>query len=388
MMSRSKRNAIQQTFWNFVNSEQSGGLILILCAIAALIISNSPLNTEWFNLWEYKVGPEFLHLKKNLLHWVNDGLMTIFFLLVGLEIKREIIEGELSTPKKALLPIVAALGGMIIPAFVYSVVNYNSNSSNGWGIPMATDIAFALGVLSLLGKRVPFSLKILLTALAIVDDLGAIVVIAIFYTKEIYFQYLFLGFGIVFLLSIFNWLKVNSMAVYLIFGVVLWYLFLKSGIHATISGVLLAFTIPLGKGREISTLETLEHFLHKPVAFFIMPLFALANTGLIFDTDLPTLAKSTLSMGVFLGLFLGKPIGIITFTFLANKTNLIKLPSGCTWLQIIGVGFLAGIGFTMSIFITLLAFDDINFQNYAKISILVASVVAGLTGFLIMKKAT
>jgi Na+:H+ antiporter, NhaA family len=367
--------------------EEGQGVLLILCAVAALIISNSSWNEGWFRFWETETGPAGLGLHKSILHWVNDGLMAIFFLLVGLEIKKEIIEGELSSLKKAFLPIAAALGGMIFPALVYVLFNLGKSSISGWGIPMATDIAFALAVLALLGKRVPVSLKIMLTALAIVDDLGAIVVIAIFYSNDIAFSYLAMAGGAFLILLLLNKAGVKSIALYLLIGVALWYFMLKSGVHSTIAGVLLAFSMPLGKDELSSTAEKLLHLLHTPVNYFIMPLFALANTGFIVEAGFTEAVSSPASLGIIAGLVLGKPAGIFLFSWLSVKFGLAHIPSGATMKQLLGIGFLGGIGFTMSIFISLLAFGNPEMQAFSKIAILAASVIAGITGFFLLKGA-
>ncbi len=381
-----KKSSITKAINDFVQTEQSGGLVLICCAIIALIFSNTSLNHSWFNFWELEFGFAPLGLHKSLLHWVNDGLMAIFFLLVGLEIKRELVEGELSSIKKSMLPIFAACGGMIAPAVIYSLINLRAETINGWAIPMATDIAFALGVLSLLGDRIPFSIKIMLTALAIVDDLGSIVVIGLFYSEDIFTIFLFAAAGIFGLLLIMNKFGVTSVILYLITGLFLWYFTLKSGIHASISGVLLAFSIPLGKGEIDSAAEKLIHFIHKPVSFFIMPVFALANTGFIIHAKFDEVATSLVSLGVLAGLYLGKPLGIFLASWLAIKMRWADLPANAGWNHLLGAGFLGGIGFTMSIFISLLAFTDTNIQGFAKIAILVASVLSGLTGFLILTR--
>jgi NhaA family Na+:H+ antiporter len=311
--------------------------------------------------------------------------MTIFFLLIGLELEREIYAGELSNIKNALLPIFAALGGMIVPAGLYLFLNFGTDTQSGAGIPMATDIAFAIGILSLLGKNVPISLKIFLTALAVIDDLGAILVIAIFYTKDIVWSNLLLSLGIFVILSVMNRLKVHNLIPYLTLGVVMWYFMLNSGVHATITGVLLAFAIPFGNGNKKSTSYILQHFLHKPVAFFILPLFALANTAIILNSDWHYALSHNYTLGIALGLIVGKPVGIWLFSFLAVKLKISQLPSDLNWKSIFGVSFLGGIGFTMSIFITLLAFSDAEHINNAKIMILVSSLLAAIFGLLYLK---
>lgn len=366
-------------FAEFFESEKSGGLLLIACTLISLALTNSGLGETYLHFWHTPFAGHPIEF------WINDGLMVIFFLLVGLELEREIYIGELSDVKNALLPIFGALGGMLIPAGIYLFFNYGTSTQSGAGIPMATDIAFALGVLSLLGSRVPTSLKIFLTALAVIDDLGAIIVIAIFYTKNLSWLNLSIAMGILGLLFIFNRLKVRNLIPYLIGGVVMWYFMLNSGVHATITGVLLAFVIPFGNGDEKSTSFLLQHFLHKPVAFFILPLFALANTAIILDLDLKEIVTAHYSMGIALGLIVGKPLGIFAMSLIAVKTGICKLPEDLNWRTIFGVGFLGGIGFTMSIFVTLLAFEDVTIINHAKIIILLSSLIAGLVGFFALK---
>ena len=313
--------------------------------------------------------------------------MTIFFLLIGLELERELYGGELSNFKNAALPIFGALGGMLIPAGVFLVFNWGTQTQNGAGIPMATDIAFAIGILSLLGKRVPTSLKIFLTALAVIDDLGAILIIAIFYTKTITFLYLGGAFAIMGILFILNRKKVHHLLPYLIGGSLMWYCMLNSGVHATITGVLLAFVIPYGNGGKTTSSYRLQHFLHKPVAFFILPLFAIANTGIAIDSNWQEGLAHANPIGIMAGLIVGKPIGITLFAFLSVKLGIGSLPKELQWKQILGAGMLGGIGFTMSIFITLLAFknDGEAVITYSKIAILVASFVSGTLGFLWLK---
>ncbi|KQT17998.1 sodium:proton antiporter [Chryseobacterium sp. Leaf404] len=373
-------------FINFLKSNQSSGVLLIFCVAAALVIANSPLNENFISLLNHKIGAENLHLKYSVSTWINDGLMAIFFLLVGLEIKREILEGELATFKKASLPIFAAVGGMLVPALIFLAFNLNTDVRNGWGIPMATDIAFSLAVISLLGSKVPSSLKIFLAALAIVDDLGAILVIAFFYTDSIYLSSLFISFGIVGFLALLNFLKVKKIIFYLIPGLFLWFFLHQSGIHATIAGVLLAFTIPTNESSVIpSPLEKLEHKLHIPVNFVIMPIFALANTNIRFENGMVEELFSGLGMGIIAGLVAGKLIGINLFSFIAVKMKISALPKKSKWRHMIGVGLLAGIGFTMSIFIALLSFkNDIEIQNEAKFAVLTASVIAAVSGVLVL----
>lgn len=356
------------------------------CVVLSLLIANSPLGPGFERLLALQLGYESdaLQLRYPILLWINDGLMAIFFLLVGLEIKRELVEGELSSFKQAALPVFAAIGGMLVPAAVYTLFNLGTATANGWGIPMATDIAFAIAVITLLGKRVPLSLKVFLTALAIVDDLGAIVVIAVFYTTEMHLNYLLYAAGVFALLIVFNRMGVKNIWLYLLPGVVIWYFIHHSGIHATIAGVLTALTLPTTPDEKESPLEKLEHALVKPVNFLIMPIFALANTNITFEASMLDGLTSTLGLGIIFGLLVGKPIGIVFFSWLSVKLGISSLPTGTKWLQFVGLGLLAGIGFTMSIFIALLSFSDPDFQTQAKFAILVASVIAGISGYLFL----
>ena len=372
---------ITNYFKKFFQIAQSSGNLLIICVILSLLIANSSLGSNFQELLDFKLGSYSISL------WINDGLMTIFFLLVGLEIKREILEGELSSFKNATLPIFAALGGMLVPAAIFYFFNQGSKYENGWGIPMATDIAFSLAIISMLGKRVPVSIKIFLTALAIVDDLGAIVVIAIFYTEKIETTYLLLCGLVLFILIILNFFKVKRHIFYLSPGVFLWYFMHHSGIHATIAGVLLAFTIPTNESdTEISPLEKLEEKLHTPVNYFIMPLFALANTNIKFHNGMVDGLFTNFGYGIILGLALGKVIGINLFSFIAIKLKLSDLPNNSKWSQMLGAGLLAGIGFTMSIFIALLSYKgELEIQEEAKFAILVASAISGFMGYFLLK---
>lgn len=374
-------------FRKFFHSGKVGGIILLICVIISLAIANSGLATAFANFLATPVGftNNVIDLTYTTSAWVNDGLMAIFFLLVGLEIKRELIEGELSNLKKASLPVLAAIGGMIVPALIYFFFNKNETTASGWGIPMATDIAFALAIIALLGENVPASLKIFLAALAIVDDLGAILVIAIFYTNQIHWMYLFIAAAIFSFLLLLNYFKVTSIWFYLIPGVFLWYFVHHSGIHATIAGVLLAFTVPTNNTAVESPLEKLEHFLSVPVNFLIMPIFALANTNITFEKGMLAGLNSPLGYGIIIGLFVGKTIGVTFFSWFAVKIKLAKLPSGASWKHIMGVGMLAGIGFTMSIFIALLSFSDPFHITEAKFAILCASIIAGVVGFVFLK---
>lgn len=370
---------ITKLYKEFFESEKSGGLILILCTIISIIISNLSFGNEYLSFWETPLGGH------TIVQWINDGLMVVFFLLIGLELKREIYLGELSNIKNALLPIFAAVGGMLVPAAIFSTFNFGTETQSGAGIPMATDIAFSLGVLSLLGKRVPTSLKIFLTALAVIDDLGAIIVIALFYTKTIYWTNLFISLGIFAVLMTLNRFKIKNLLPYLAGGIVMWYFMLNSGVHATIAGVLLAFTIPCGCNDEKSSFNVLLHTLHKPVAFFILPLFALANTAILISPNIAQSLTQNYSIGIALGLIIGKPLGIFLMSYIAVTLGFSKLSEDLNWKLILGVGFLAGIGFTMSIFITILAFDSTTIINNAKLVILLASLTAGIIGLFVIK---
>lgn len=370
---------LTKLFKEFFESEKVAGLILIVCTIISLLIANSVYGADYQHFWHIDFSGHPIEF------WINDGMMAIFFLLIGLELEREIYAGELSDLKSAALPIFAALGGILIPAGLYLLFNYGTLTQSGAGIPMATDIAFALGILSLLGNRVPTSLKIFLTALAVIDDLGAILVIAIFYTKDLLLTNLFIALLVFAFLLVLNRMKIRNLIPYLIGGVVMWYFMLNSGIHATVTGVLLAFAIPFGNGDEKSTSYILQHFLHKPVSFFILPLFALANTAIVINSDIGETFSHDYSIGIALGLIAGKPLGIMLFCFTAVSMGICKLPEDLNWKSILGVGFLAGIGFTMSIFITLLAFDDQVVINNSKFIILLSSLIAGAIGFLLLK---
>jgi NhaA family Na+:H+ antiporter len=420
-------------FQQFLRQEASGGLLLLACTVLALAWANSPFASSYTALWQthVTVGLGGFILDKPLLLWINDGLMAVFFFVVGLEIKREVLGGELASLKQAALPLVAAVGGMVVPALCYVAFNLDGPGAAGWGIPMATDIAFALGVLALLGKRAPLSLKIFLTALAIVDDIGAVLVIALFYTAELSWLSLAVGTGFLAALIAVNRLGVRHPLVYLALGLGLWTAFLKSGVHATVAGVLLAMTIPsragLG-GRQFSTagrelmsefdqgagpgpglsdrqqaavqaleaasqqaespLQRLEHTLHPWVAFAIMPVFALANAGVGLGREMAAAVVHPISLGILAGLVLGKQLGILGFVWVAVKTRLVELPAGIGWRQIHGVGCLAGIGFTMSLFIAGLAFAEEQFLTVAKMGILAASLVSGVVGWLLLRGAS
>ncbi len=420
--------AIISKFKEFLQSNTIGGFLLIISAVIAIIWANSPWSESYFAIWGsyLTIGVGEFSLSKSLLHWINDGLMVIFFFFVGLEIKRELLVGELSSFSKAALPIIGAIGGMIVPALFYLALNWNTEYVRGWGIPVATDIAFALGVLAMLGKRVPIAMKVFLTALAIVDDIGAVLIIAIFYTSDLSIISLAFGAGILILLIALNIFGVKKPAIYIILGVFLWYAFLKSGVHATVAGVLLAMTIPVrSKMRKdeflnktkpyIEELESkasnnskeyfvkneqdifgyigefsvdvqsplyrIEHILAKYVAFLIMPIFALANAGVVIDAEALASAFGSVSIGIFLGLTLGKQIGIFSFSYLAVKFGWATLPSNVNWKQVYAVSMLCGIGFTMSLFISMLAFDYPSAIVQSKIGIFSASIVAGLIGY-------
>lgn len=365
-------------FKEFFDSEKAGGLILVFVTIISLLLANSSIQTDYINLWQFDIGGH------SITHWINDGLMTIFFLLIGLELEHEIYEGELKEIKDAALPIFGALGGMLVPAALFLFLNFGTETQAGAGIPMATDIAFAIGILSLLGNKVPTSLKVFLIALAIIDDLGAILIIAFFYTKTLIWTNLIIVLGIFILLVIFNRLKIRNLILYLIGGFAMWYFMLNSGVHATITGILLAFVIPFGKGKGESCSYILQHFLHKPVAFFILPIFAIANTSIAIGSNWQSVLTEMNSLGIMAGLLLGKPFGIFIFAFIGVALGLGSLPKDLKWKNIFSVAFLGGIGFTMSIFITLLAYDNEILINNSKIAVLLASVIAGILGFLLL----
>jgi Na+:H+ antiporter, NhaA family len=377
---------ISRIFLKFVENEKTGGLVLVLGTFVSIVIANSALGSHYANFWRQYLDLSLpgLVLRYNVADWVNDGLMTIFFLLVGLEIERELYKGELSGMKNALLPIVAAFGGMVIPALIHFSLNAGAPTQSGFGIPMATDIAFSLGVLSLLGKRVPVSLKVVLTALAIIDDLGAILVIAFFYVRDLSFSFLACALGIFVALIVLNRLKVNNIVVYLIAGAFMWLFMLKSGVHAAITGVLLAFAIPFRNGDKYSPSYKIEQLLNKPVPLIILPIFVLANTAIIFSPGWYLNLVDFNTVGVFAGLVLGKPLGIVLFCLVAVKTGLCKLPEDIDWRHVVGMGTLAGIGFTMSVFITNLAFTDSSLIQNSKVAVLTSSVVASIAGCLVL----
>lgn len=426
-------STILSPFDRFVQMESSSGILLILCTIVAMIWANSDYAESYHALWQlpFALGPEALHLTKPLILWINDGLMAVFFFVVGLEIKREIVAGELSSFKQAALPIGAALGGMILPAGIFLLLNQGRPGSEGWGIPMATDIAFSLGVLALLGSRIPLTIKVFLTAFAIVDDLGAVIVIAFFYSTGVQLQLLGLAAVVLGLMFLLNRMNVRAMAAYLIPGTIVWYLFLKSGVHPTVAGVLGAFAIPINplakpgdfvasmrenlalfekaknghKERLLSheqldamedlnaelekvqsPLQRLEHGMHGLVSYFIMPVFALANAGVTIEGNLLESLSRPLSINIAAGLLIGKMIGIFGFAFLTAKLLGTKLPEGVRWAHFFGVALLGGIGFTMSLFITGLAYTDAALVADAKIGILTGSLLSGILGYLFLRK--
>ena len=421
----------------FLHQEASGGILLIICSVIALVWANSPWSDSYHHLWHTYLSINIgtlLNLNYSIHHWINDGLMAIFFFTVGLEIKRELLVGELSTIEKASLPIAGAIGGMVVPAFLYIIFNIGQEGANGWGIPMATDIAFVVGIMALLGPRIPLTLKIFVLALAIADDIGAVMVIAIFYTAEISVTALIIA-GIVFIiLALLNKLGVKSLIPYTLLGIILWLAFLKSGVHATIAGVLLAFTIPassryntqkfsdkvkdlinkfdsIGDHGEnvlsnqerqtdvlaieescekvLTPLQRFEHGLHPWVAFLIIPVFALANAGVtLAGLDILAALFSQVSLGIIIGLFIGKQIGIFAFSFIAVKMKFASLPEGVNWKNLYGAGILAGIGFTMSLFIAGLAFDNPDMLDISKIGVLSGSWLSGIVGFMFLKTSS
>ncbi len=426
---------IVRPFQEFADKASSGGILLIAAAIVALVWANSPWGEIYTKLWETKlsVGLGNFSIEKDLTHWINDGLMAVFFLVVGLEIKREILVGELSSPRRAALPITAAIGGAVLPAVIYVTINFGSEGVSGWGITMATDIAFALGVLALLGERAPLGLKVFLTALAIVDDIVAVIVIAFFYTSDVSWGALAVGAVFLVALIVANWAGVGKPLPYALLGIGLWFCFLQSGVHATIAGVLLAMTVPassyinteefLKRSRNLldrferagdrgdsvlsnderqgalhalnranedvePPLQELEHALHPWVVFAVMPLFALTNAGVVLGENFTAALLNPVSLGIVAGLLLGKQLGITLFAWLAVKSGISELPGGVSWLHIYGAGWLAGIGFTMSLFISDLAFENSALLDTAKLGILTASLIAGIAGWLIIRRTS
>lgn len=377
---------ITATLLRFVQMEAFGGLLLIFCAAFALLWANSPYAASYVNLWGsyLTVGFEEARISKPVLLWINDGLMALFFFLIGLEIKREVLAGELRVPRQAALALAGALGGMVVPALLYVLVAGGTEAAAGWGIPMATDIAFALGILALLGSRAPLALKIFLTALAIVDDLGAVLVIAFFYTAQISLMSLAIGFGVLALLFVLSRMGMERLAVYVVLGLIVWVAFLMSGVHATIAGVLVALTVPMRDHEHgHSLLHRIEHGLHPYVAFLVLPIFALANAGVGLGGAVDL--GSPVTLGIILGLMVGKPVGVLGFAWVATRLRLASLPLGITWVQLAGVSLLTGVGFTMSLFIAGLAFELPVLLDNAKIGILLASTLMGILGYLMLR---
>ncbi|MDO5069361.1 MAG: Na+/H+ antiporter NhaA [Neisseria zoodegmatis] len=369
---------------HFFSSEPAAGIVLMIAAVLGIIVANSPASEHYFSmLGAYVAG-------LSISHWINDGLMAVFFLFVGLEVKRELFQGELNTNAKRILPGLAALGGLMMPALFYILFNSgNPETLKGWAVPAATDIAFALGVLALLGSRVPVSLKIFLTALAIMDDLAVIVIIALFYSSSISFVYLALAAATLAALFFLNKKGILKSLPYLLLGLLLWFFVLKSGLHATLAGVLLAFAIPLRVQDSIQEAPLLkwEHALENPVAFFVVPVFGFANAGVSFAGLDGSVLFDPVVMGIFAGLFLGKQLGIFGVVWVTVKLGWTQLPEGASWLQVYGVALLCGIGFTMSLFISLLAFVDPAIQDYSKVGVFLGSLFAGVSGYLVLKFA-
>lgn len=424
---------VQRGFVTFFKTEVAGSVVLLVAAIVALVLANSGVQELYHEFWEIEIGFNVgdWSFYESLLHWIDDGLMAMFFFVVGLEIKREILVGELSSPRKAALPILAAVGGMAVPAIVYILLNLGGEGASGWGVPMATDIAFALGVLALLGSRIPAGLKVFLTAVAIADDIGAVLVIALFYTSEIHFWWLGVGVAFIALLIVFNWAGIDQPAPYFIVAAIVWFAFLHSGVHATIAGVLVALTIPARSklrpmefvewakdkldeievaevpgahvlddpaqqhcafeirdtARHVAApLQRIEHAMLPFTTFIVLPLFALANAGVtLVDYDIAELLLEPVTIGIFLGLFLGKPLGIAGLTWLTVKLRIADLPKGVAWPHVVGAGILGGIGFTMSLFISNLAFRGMLLRAEAKLGILITSLLAGVVGYLFLR---
>ncbi len=378
----------------FLKLESASGILLIIAAIVAIILANSPLSWLYYDKFlemplEIRIGA--LQLAKPLLLWINDGLMAVFFFLIGLELKREIVEGELSNPRKIILPAFAAVGGMVVPALIYVALNYNDPVAiRGWAIPAATDIAFALGILALLGSRVPLALKVFLVSLAIMDDMGAIVIIALFYTAELSTNSLIVAAVSLILLTVLNLKNTRTFAPYLLLGVILWIAVLKSGVHATLAGVALAFFIPIKTENEgeVSLAKQLEHDLHGTVSFIILPLFAFANAGISLKGVSPGSLYQSVPLGITLGLFIGKQVGVLTFSFAAVKLGIASLPEKVNWKQLYGVSILCGVGFTMSLFIGSLAFDEAGIQTDMndKLGILAGSVLSAIAGYFYLNR--
>lgn len=376
---------LTETFTRFIESERAGGVLLVICTAISLALANSPLGGSWLGFWHAELAGMSIE------HWVNDGLMAIFFLMIGLELEREIYVGELSRLRNALLPIVAAIGGMAVPALMHYALNQGLPTQPGLGIPMATDIAFAIGALSLLGARIPMALKVFVVAFAVIDDLGAIVMIALFYTKQLSLPYLAGSLAVWVVLLVLNRSRrVHALWPYLLGGALMWVLMLKSGVHATLAGVLLAFAIPFHarEPQQASPSHRLENWLHKPVAFIVLPVFALANTGVVLQASLWEQVLAPNGLGILAGLVAGKPIGILLLSALAVTVGICKLPEQVNWTHLAGAGFLGGIGFTMSIFITGLAFgDQPALVDASKLAIFAGSVLAGVLGSVVLLAA-
>ncbi|NIG76942.1 Na+/H+ antiporter NhaA [Klebsiella sp. Ap-873] len=375
----------------FFQNDAAGGIFLIVAAALAMLLANMNATSAGYEAFlatpvEVRIGP--LDISKNLLLWVNDALMAIFFLMIGLEVKREMVIGSLADRRQASFPVIAALGGMVVPALLYLVFNYaDPVTREGWAIPAATDIAFALGILALLGNRVPLALKVFLMALAIIDDLGAIVIIALFYTHDLSMMSLGVAAAAIVVLALLNLFNVRRTGVYILVGVILWTAVLKSGVHATLAGVIIGFFIPLKEEKGRSPAQDLEHVLHPWVAFLILPLFAFANAGVSLSGVTVQGLTSLLPLGIMAGLFIGKPLGISLFCWLALKFKLASLPEGTSFRDIMAVGVLCGIGFTMSIFIASLAFGDVDAEliTWAKLGILLGSLLSAVVGFMMLK---
>lgn len=391
---RSSSTKLINFFQKFFKKESAGGILLMVAAVLAIIVANSPFSNLYTALLdvpvEIKIGA--LHIAKPLILWINDGLMAIFFFLIGLELKRELLEGELSEPKKIILPAFAAIGGMLLPALIYASLNWNDPAAlKGWAIPAATDIAFALGILAIFGKRVPIALKIFLVSLAIMDDMGAIVIIAIFYTSELSVTSLVIAFASLFILTIFNLNKLKSLTPYILVGIILWVAVLKSGVHATLAGVVLAFFIPLKTDAkdERSLSKTLEHDLHDSVSYVIIPVFAFANAGVPLDGLSINTLLEPIPLGIILGLFFGKQIGVMLFSFIAVKSGIASLPEDINWKQLYGVSLLCGVGFTMSLFIGSLAFEQGGTEAILmndRLGILAGSTLSAIVGYFYLNK--
>ncbi len=387
---RSGRMRITDVFREFFQSQQASGIILVAVTAASLLISNSIGGNEYRSFWNIHFGTEVygLHLNHSITDWINDALMAIFFLVVGIEIKREIVDGELSDRKRAMLPLFGALGGMAVPALLYFLFNMNSPQTlSGVGIPTATDIAFAIAILGLLGNRVPTSLKVFLTALAIIDDLGAIVIIALFYGQGIHWAWLAASVGIVVIMYIVNKIDWDFAWLYIVLGIALWFTMMHSGIHATLSGVILALMLPRQSKKEKKMSNQMEHHLSGWVAFLILPLFAAANTAIKIDVNMMNEIINPLSLGIFFGLVFGKPIGIVLFSWLADRLGIAHISKNITFTKLVGAGLLGGIGFTMSIFVSNLAFDNRALIDMAKLSIIIASVTAATSGYILLSKS-